>query len=141
MVLGIVLFTMGLLVGWLLYGIVPLGSLWVLYGSLIVYLFSMLGLGLLIATYSGTQQQAMSLSFFFINIFNMMSGVFTSVDSMPDWARAIVATFPPSHFIKIMRPVVLKGSGFSDILPEILWLLGLGLVLNAWAVLNYRKTT
>jgi ABC-2 type transport system permease protein len=141
MVLGIVLFTMGLLVGWLLYGIVPLGSLWVLYVSLIVYLFSMLGLGLLIATYSGTQQQAMSLSFFFINIFNMMSGVFTAVDSMPDWARAIVATFPPSHFIKIMRPVVLKGSGFSDILPEILWLLGLGLVLNAWAVLNYRKTS
>jgi ABC-2 type transport system permease protein len=141
MVLGIVLFTMGLLVGWILYGIVPLGSLWVLYGSLIVYLFSMLGLGLLIATYSGTQQQAMSLSFFFINIFNMMSGVFTAVDSMPGWARAIVATFPPSHFIKIMRPVVLKGSGFSDILPEILWLLGLGIALNLWAVLNYRKTS
>ncbi|HEY4110919.1 ABC transporter permease [Puia sp.] len=141
MVLGIVLFTMGLLVGWILYGIVPLGSLWVLYGSLIVYLFSMLGLGLLVATYSGTQQQAMSLCFFFINIFNMMSGVFTSVDSMPDWARAIVATFPPSHFIKIMRPVVLKGSGFSDILPEILWMLALGVALNAWAVLNYRKTT
>src|SRR5258708_3336852 len=141
MVLGIVLFTMGLLVGWALYGIVPLGHLWVLYVSLIVYLFAMLGLGLLIATYSGTQQQAMSLSFFFINIFNMMSGVFTAVDSMPDWAQAIVATFPPSHFIKIMRPVVLKGSGFSDILPEILWLLGLGLVLNIWAVVNYRKTT
>jgi len=140
MVLGIILFTMGLLVGWLFYGIVPLGSLWVLYGSLIVYLFSMLGLGLLIATYSGTQQQAMSLSFFFINIFNMMSGVFTAVDSMPDWAQAIVATFPPSHFIKIMRPVVLKGSGFGDILPEILWLLALGLILNTWAVLNYRKT-
>ena len=141
MALGIVLFTMGLLVGWALYGIVPLGSLWVLYGSLVVYLFSMLGLGLLIATYCGTQQQAMSLSFFFINIFNMMSGVFTAVDSMPGWAQAIVASFPPSHFIKIMRPVVLKGSGFSDILPEILWLLGLGLVLNVWAVLNYRKTT
>jgi ABC-2 type transport system permease protein len=141
MTLGIVLFTMGLLVGWLLYGIVPLGSLWVLYGSLIVYLFSMLGLGLLVATYSGTQQQAMSLCFFFINIFNMMSGVFTAVDSMPGWAQAIVSTFPPSHFIKIMRPVVLKGSGFQDILPEILWLAGLGLVLNTWAVLNYRKTS
>ena len=141
MVLGIVLFTMGLLVGWLFYGVVPLGSWWVLYGSLVVYLFSMLGLGFMIATYCGTQQQAMSLSFFFINIFNMMSGVFTAVDSMPGWAQAIVATFPPSHFIKLMRPVVLKGSGFNDILPEILWMLGLGLVLNAWAVLNYRKTS
>lgn len=141
MVLGIVLFTMGLFVGWLFYGVVPLGSLWVLYGSLVVYLFSMLGLGFLIATYCGTQQQAMSLSFFFINIFNMMSGVFTAVDSMPGWAQAIVATFPPSHFIKIMRPVVLKGSGFRDILPEIGWMLALGFVLNIWAVLNYRKTS
>ena len=138
--LGIVLFTMGLLVGWALYGVVPVGSLLVLYGSLIVYLFSMLGLGLLLATYSGTQQQAMSLSFFFINIFNMMSGVFTSIDSMPDWAQAIVATFPPSHFIKIMRMVVLKGSGFGDIRYEILWMVGIGLVLNVWAVLNYSKT-
>ena len=140
LVLGIILFSMGLLVGRLLYGIVPLGSLWVLYASLIVYLFAMLGLGLLLATYSFTQMQAMSLSFFFINIFNLMSGVFTSVDSMPGWAQAIVMTFPPSHFIKIMRMVVLKGSGFSDILPKLGALAVIGLLLNTWAVLNYRKT-
>lgn len=139
LVLGVVLFTMGLLVGWALYGVIPLGSLWVLYGSLILYLLSMLGLGLLIATYSGTQMQAMSLSFFFINIFNMMSGVFTAVDSMPGWAQAIVATFPPSHFIKIMRMVVLKGSSFSDIRYELLWMLVIGILLNLWAVRNYRK--
>jgi ABC-2 type transport system permease protein len=140
LVLGIVLFTMGLLVGRLLYGIVPVGSLLVLYTSLVIYLFAMLGLGLLLATYSNTQMQAMSLSFFFINIFNMMSGVFTSVDSMPGWAQAIVATFPPSHFIKIMRTVVLKGSGFSDIMPELWAMAGIGLFLNTWAILNYRKT-
>ncbi|HWB92599.1 MAG TPA: ABC transporter permease [Puia sp.] len=139
LVLGLILFTMGLLVGWALYGVKPVGSLWVLYGSLIIYLFSMLGLGLLLATYSGTQQQAMSLSFFFINIFNLMSGVFTAVDSMPGWAQAIVATFPPSHFIRIMRMVVLKGSGFGDIKYELAWMVGIGLLLNLWAVLNYRK--
>src|SRR6266567_4257122 len=109
LVLGIVVFTLGLLVGWAFYGVVPSGNLLVLYGSLVVYLFAMLGLGLLISTYSGTQMQAMSLSFFFINIFNMMSGVFSSVDSMPGWAQTIVMTFPPSHFIKIMRMVVLTG--------------------------------
>jgi ABC-2 type transport system permease protein len=140
LVLGIILFTVGLLIGWALYGVVPVGRLAVLYGSLVVYLLAMLGLGLLLATYSNTQQQAMSLSFFFINIFNMMSGVFTAVDSMPGWAQAIVATFPPSHFIRIMRMVVLKGSGFRDILPELLWLVGIGLFLNVWAVVNYRKT-
>src|SRR5258708_4268403 len=141
LVLGIVIFTLGLLVGWAFYGIAPTGNLAVLYGSLIVYLFSMLGLGLLISTYSVTQMQAMSLSFFFINIFNMMSGVFSSVDSMPAWAQAIVVTFPPSHFIKIMRMVVLKGSGFTDIGYHLPAMAVLALVLNTWAVLNYRKTS
>jgi ABC-2 type transport system permease protein len=141
LVLGIILFSLGLLVGWIFYGIVPVGNLLVLYASLIVYLFAMLGLGLLLATYSATQQQAMSLAFFFINIFNMMSGVFTSVDSMPGWAQAIVSTFPPYHFIKIMRMVVLKGSGFTDIIYPITAMAIIGLVLNTWAVLNYRKTS
>jgi ABC-2 type transport system permease protein len=141
LVLGIVVFTIGLLVGWLFYGVTPVGNLGVLYASLIVYLFSMLGLGLLVSTYSATQMQAMSLSFFFINIFNMMSGVFSSVDSMPAWAQAIVVTFPPSHFIKIMRTVVLKGSGFSDIGYHLAAMALIGLVLNSWAVLNYRKTS
>jgi len=141
LVLGLILFTLGLLVGWIFYGIIPIGSLLVLYASLLVYLFAMLGLGLLLATYSGTQQQAMSLAFFFINIFNMMSGVFTAVDSMPGWAQAIVSTFPPSHFIKIMRMVVLKGSGFADIIYPLTAMAAIGLFLNTWAVLNYRKTT
>jgi ABC-2 type transport system permease protein len=141
LVLGILVFSLGLLVGRLVYGIVPAGNLLVLYSSLVVYLFAMLGLGLLIATYSATQMQAMSLSFFFINIFNLMSGVFTSVDSMPAWAQALVETFPPSHFIKIMRMVVLKGSGFADIAYHLAAMAVIGIVLNTWAVLNYRKTS
>ncbi len=141
MVLGIILFTIGLFISWLVYGIVPLGNLLTLYGSLLVYLFSMLGMGLLISTYSSTQQQAMSLSFFFINIFNLLSGVFNSVDSMPKWAQNLVETFPPSHFIKIMRMVVLKGSNFGDISYHLVAMFVIGLILNSWAVLNYRKTT
>lgn len=140
MVLALVIFTLGLCIAWLLYHVTPVGSLLVLYASLIIYLFAVLGLGLLISTYSATQQQAMSLSFFFINIFNMMSGVFNSVDSMPQWAKNIVETFPPSHFIKIMRMVVLKGSGFSDISYHLVVIVLIGLVFNTWAVLNYRKT-
>lgn len=140
LVLGVVVFSLGIIAGWAFYGIWPLGSFAVLYGALVVYLFSMLGMGLLISTYSATQQQAMSLSFFFINIFNLMSGVFTAVDSMPAWAQYIVETFPPSHFIKIMRMVVLKGSGWSDIAYHLGAMAVIGVFLNTWAVLNYRKT-
>lgn len=70
-----------------------------------------------------------------------MSGVFNSVDSMPQWAQTIVETFPTSHFIKIMRMVVLKGSGFGDILYQLGAMLTIGILLNSWAVLNYRKTS
>lgn len=140
LVLGIIIFTLGLLVGWIFYGIVPVGSLLTLYVGLLDYLFAMLGLGLLLATYSGTQQQAMSLSFFFINIFNMMSGAFTAVDSMPGWAQAIVSSFPPYHFIRIMRMVVLKGSDIPDIMPDLGAMFLIGVVLNTWAIINYRKT-
>ena len=140
LVLGVILFSLGLVVGRVLYGVTPTGNLWVLYASLIDYLFAMLGLGLLLATYSATQQQAMSLSFFFINIFNMMSGAFTAVDSMPAWAQAIVETFPPYHFIRITRMVMLKGSGFSDITYNLTAMFIIGLVLNVWAIVNYRKT-
>ena len=64
----------------------------------------------------------------------------TAVDSMPDWAQAIVSTFPPYHFIRITRMVMLKGSGFADIAPDLTALAVIGLVLNVWAILNYRKT-
>ncbi|MDB5228769.1 MAG: transporter permease [Bacteroidota bacterium] len=140
LVLGIFLFTLGLLAGWLFYGIVPVGKLYVLYISLVVYLFTMLGLGLLISTYSNSHQQALSLSFFFINIFNIMSGTFNSVDSMPGWAKTLVSVFPPSHFIRITRMVMLKGSSLADISGHLAAIFLIGLILNTWAVLNYHKT-
>lgn len=140
LVLGIILFTSGMLIAWMIYGIVPVGKLYVLYIGLIVYLFTMLGMGLLISTYSDTQQQAMSLAFFFINIFNILSGTFNSVDSMPNWAKTLVQFFPPSHFINIMRMVSLKGSGLSDISYHLTALFIIGFILNVWAILNYRKT-
>ena len=140
LVLGIVLFSLGMFTGWVVYGVAPVGKLYVLFIALIAYLFTMLGMGLLISTYSGTQQQAMSLAFFFINIFNILSGSFNSVDSMPHWAQVLVEFFPPSHFIKIMRMVCMKGSGLSDISYHLFILFLIGTVLNVWAVLNYRKT-
>ena len=140
LVLSVIVFTLGLIVSKVFYNIWPVGNFGILYVSLIIYLFAMLGMGLLISTYSETQQQAMSLSFFFTMIFNMMSGMFTSLDSMPNWAKIVANLFPPSHFIKIMRMVVMKGSDYSDISSHLFWMFGIGLFLTTWAVLNHRKT-
>lgn len=139
--LGIMIFTLGLTIARLVYGIVPAGSFFLLYGFAAVYLFCMLGFGLLISTFSETQQQAQSLTFFFVMIFNMMSGLFTPIDSMPEWAKIVTQFIPLRYFIEIMRMIVLKGSGFWDTYYQMGALFLMGLVLNGWAVFNYRKTT
>lgn len=138
-VLGNVVFTLGLLVSWLIYGIVPLGNLLVLYLFASVFLLAILGFGLLISTFCDTQQQAMFIMFFFMMIFILMGGLFTSVDSMPDWAKTVSRFNPVSYLIEVMRMVILKGSGLTDILPQLGTVGVFAIVLNAWAVWNYKK--
>lgn len=140
-VLGMIVFSVGLgAVAWLVYGIAPQGNLLLLYGFLGIYLLAVLGFGLLISTYCDTQQQAMSVAFFFIMIFMLMSGLFTSIDSMPDWAKAIAKLNPVTYFIEVMRMIVLKGSGFDDVKYHLLKIVAFAVVLNGWAILNYKKT-
>lgn len=139
-IIGILVFSIGLFIAWLVYGIVPAGSIGLLYGFLSIYLITVLGLGLLISTYSETQQQAMSVIFFFLMIFNMLSGLFTPIDSMPEWAQVIAYMNPLTYFIDVMRLVVLKGSGLADIHMHIYVMLFMGLVVTVWSMLNYRKT-
>jgi len=140
-VLGIVIFSIGLLVARVVYGIVPLGNLGLLYLFLAIYLFALLGFGLLISTYSETQQQAHSLTFFFVMIFNMMSGLYTPIDSMPHWAQDITYFIPIKYFVEVIRMIVLKGSTFHDILFHLGAVLAMGIVLNTWAIFNYQKTS
>ncbi|MBK5285998.1 MAG: ABC transporter permease [Bacteroidia bacterium] len=139
--IGIFVFTIGLIIARFAYGIIPLGSILLLYTFLAVYLLAILGMGLLISTYSETQQQAMSISFFFIMIFNLLSGLYTPVESMPRWAQVITDFNPLRYFIEVMRMVVLKGSGFYDVQHQFLVVFLFAIVFNVWAILNYRKTT
>jgi ABC-2 type transport system permease protein len=140
-IVGIIVFTVGLTVMYLIYGIFPKGSLLLLYLFAAVYLIALLGLGLLISTFADTQLQAMFVAFFFMMIFMLMSGFFTSTDSMPGWAQQISVLTPVTHFISVVRLIVLKGSGFSEVGTELLYLVGFAILLNALAILNYRKTT
>lgn len=140
-IIGMIVFTIGLLVIWVVYGISSVGSLPLLYAVAGTYMIALLGFGLLVSTFCESQVQAMFVAFFFILIFILMSGLFTAVQSMPHWARIISGLTPVSHFIKIMRMIMLKGSGFSDILIELGYILSFALVLNAWAIWNYRKTS
>src|SRR5690606_10735020 len=86
-ILGIIVFTLGLAVSWLAFGIVPVGSLLHLYAFVAVYLLAILGFGLLVSTFCESQQQAMFIMFFFLMIFILMGGLFTPIESMPLWAK------------------------------------------------------
>jgi ABC-2 type transport system permease protein len=138
-IIGLVVLTLGMLISWLVYGIVPAGSLWVIYLFAAVYLLAVLGLGLLISTYSDTQQQAMLIAFFLMMVFILLGGLYTSIDSMPGWAQVLTRFNPAAYFIEVIRMVVLKGSGLIDILPQLLTLLGFATILNGWAIVNYKK--
>jgi ABC-2 type transport system permease protein len=139
--IGMFDFTIGLVIARLVYGVIPVGHLAVLYAFLAVYLVALLGFGLLVSTYSDNQLQAMFVAFFFIMIFILMSGLFTSVDNMPPWARMIAHLTPVTYFMDVIRMIILKGSGFSDIKTQFFIELGFAVVLNGWAIINYRKTT
>lgn len=138
-VLGLVVLTLGLIIARLAYGIIPAGSFFTIYIFAAVYLFAILGLGLLISTYSVNQQQSVLLSFFLMMIFVLLGGLYTSIDSMPDWAQWITKFNPVSYFVNVMRMVVLKGSKLSDIRNDLFIMAGFAILLNGWAVLSYRK--
>ena len=140
-VLGNVILTIGLGISYFVYGIVPLGNISTIYAFSAVYLLAVLGLGLLVSTLANTQQQAMLLSFFMMMLFILLGGLYTSIDSMPYWAQVFTKFNPVAYFIDVMRMVVLKGSSLYDIRFHLLIVFAFAVVLNGFAILNYRKRT
>ncbi len=140
-ILGNLIFTIGLVIAWLIYGIIPQGNLAVLYTCTSVYLLAILGFGLLISTFCDTQQQAMLIMFFFMMIFILMGGLYTTIDSMPAWAKVVSQFNPASYLIEAARMVILKGSRLRDVLPHIIKLSMFAIALNGWAIYNYKKTS
>lgn len=138
-VMGLVTLTLGLLVSWLVYNIIPLGSVALIYLFAMVFLLTLLGVGLLISTYAETQTQATFVSFFVMMLFMLLGGLYTPIESMPEWAKWITKINPVAYFIEVMRMIVLKGSGFADVKVQFFSVLGLGFFFNSWAIINYRK--
>lgn len=139
--LALSVLTIGMIIARLIYGIVPVGSYLTIYAFASLYLVAVLGLGLLLSTYAQTQQQSMLVSFFVTMIFNLMSGLYTPIESMPGWAQFITKFNPVSYFIEVMRMVMLKGSTLGDIKVHIFAIIGFAIFFNAWAIFNYRKRT
>ena len=137
--LGMIELGFGLVLCKVVFNIGVAGSLWVILLFAGIYLLVVLGIGFFISNFANTQQQAMFLSWFFMVIFILMSGLFTPVESMPGWARVITEFNPVRYFVEVMRMVMLKGAGLADILPQLVKLSVYAFVINGLAVVGYRK--
>lgn len=140
-IIAIVELAFGLAVGKLLFNIPFLGNIPLLFGFTALYLLVILSFGLFISTFADTQQQAMFIAWFIAMVFIMMSGLFTSVENMPEWAQILNKLNPIAYFMRVVRMIILKGSGFKDVLNEIVILSGYFVVIVNLAIWRYKKTT
>jgi ABC-2 type transport system permease protein len=137
--MGLLQMTLILVLGRLLFGVPVVGSLGLLYAFALVFIAGNLALGLFFSTLAQTQQQAMQMSFFFLLPNILLSGFMFPWDAMPAPMQWLSQTLPLTHFLRIVRGVALKGSGFFDLLPEALWMGAILVALLVLSSLRFRK--
>ncbi len=124
----------------LLFGVPMVGSLLLLSLALVVFIAANLAVGFTFSTIAKNQLQAMQMTFFFFLPSMLLSGFMFPFRGMPGWAQVIGEVLPLTHFLRIVRGVLLKGNGCASILPE-LWPIGLFmLVAGTVALKRYRQT-
>lgn len=138
-IIGLVDISIAMLVAWLVYGLTPIGSVFVIYAGAICFILAISGLSVTIANYSSTMQQSIFVIFFFNMIFMLMSGMLTPIDSMPAWAQKITYFLPPRYFVDILRSVYLKGTTLLELWRNFVALGVFALALNVFAALTYKK--
>ncbi|MCF8362045.1 MAG: ABC transporter permease [Prolixibacteraceae bacterium] len=138
-VIGLFDLAFGLIIARVAFNLPVEGSLWVLFAFAAVYLVGVLGVGLLISTYADTQQQVLFIGYFIMMIFILMGGVFTPVESMPQWAQIVDIVNPVCYFIEVNRMVLLKGSGFTDLASHFLFAILFGITMLVLAISKYQK--
>ncbi len=123
-----------------LFGVPFVGSLALLIFCVLTFVLSLVLMGYFISTFAATQMQAMQLTFFFFMPSLMLSGFMFPFSGMPGWAQAIGECFPLTHFLRIIRAVMLKGADIPAIAWEWSMLLVFILVYAAVALSRSRKT-
>lgn len=138
-IIGLLDLALGLSIGWLAFNIPFEGSLLLFFACAAIFLVAVLGLALFFSTMASTQQQFLFVAFFFVMIFILMSGIFTPTESMPLWAQQFNWVNPVAYLMRINRMVMLKGSGFSDIMRDMGMLTVLAFSYLTLAIRAYRK--
>lgn len=137
--IGLVQVTVIVLLGAQLFDVPLNGALGEVYLAALLFIAANLGLGLLISTLVGTQFQAIQMAFFFFLPSILLSGFMFPFDGMPRVAQLIAETLPLTHFIRVIRGLMLRGAELGQLWPDVLVLLGMFLLTMTLAVLRFRK--
>ncbi len=128
-----------------------LGVAWVVFdvpvrGSLLLFFFSAslcvlcgIGLGMMLATFARTQQQAQLMSFFTNPPLALLSGATTPIEAMPTWLQPVTSLNPVKHFAIISRGILLKGSGVDVLYPQLLALIAIAVVMVSISAWRFRR--
>ena len=137
--IGYVQMTFILALGRFVFGVAVVGSLPLLFGLAFLFIAANLAIGLFFSTVATTQQQAMQMSFFFLLPNILLSGFMFPFEAMPEPAQHLSQLLPLTHFLRIVRGIVLKGSGFGDLRGELVWLVAILAALVTTSSLRFRK--
>jgi ABC-2 type transport system permease protein len=138
--IGLLQFTLTVLLMRFLFGIVIQGSLLELYLVGLMFIAAVLGLGMFISTLAKTQMQAMQMSTFVLLPFVFLSGYVFPIDGMPQIFQWISRLIPARYFIEALRGIILRGAGLADLWQPIAWLAFYTVLIIGLAVARFKKT-
>jgi ABC-2 type transport system permease protein len=124
----------------LLFAVPMIGSIVLLSSVLIIFIAANLSLGFTFSTIAKSQLQAMQMSFFFMLPSILLSGFMFPFRGMPEWAQVIGEMIPVTHFLRVIRGILLKGNGWVEIWPQLWPIAVFMVVVSGIALLRYRET-
>jgi ABC-2 type transport system permease protein len=122
------------------FGVPMIGSLELLAVTSIFYIAALLAVGYTFSTLAQNQMQAMQMTFMFFLPSIMLSGFIFPFHGMPEWAQWIGEVLPITHFLRIVRGILLKGNGFAEVWPDVWPMILFLFVAGTVAVRRFRKT-
>jgi ABC-2 type transport system permease protein len=137
--IGVVQVSVVLGLGVLIFGVPIRGELWAVYVSALTYIFAALSLGVFLSTFASTQFQAMQMAFFTFLPQILLSGFMFPYAGMPKAAQWIAEILPLTHFIRLIRGIMLRAAGLDELRRELWILLGFTVLMLAIATLRFRK--
>ncbi|MBZ0130867.1 MAG: ABC transporter permease [Rhodobacteraceae bacterium] len=140
LVVGAVQVAVVLVAAKLLFQVPFIGSMPLLLSGILIFVFALVLLGYTISTAARTQMQAMQLTFFYFLPSLLLSGFMFPFRGMPIWAQYIGETFPLTHFLRVVRAVMLKGAEVEAVAKPMAALVAFALVFAGLALLRFRRT-